>query len=491
MGMMRFIVSPPDRITGEMAQQAYLCGLDRVPWQARVQWDQGELILHRVVSESGSLHIPWVVDGHGLLTLSTATLRERPEPYTLPLELARGKIGQIRNQLAEWQMVGLTGTEAVADKISQATAAFGDAVVTQQASRRSVELAEQALRLAIDAANLLAAAFCDQALGIRRRSGNKLDTLLGADLGSSPLDEYAAREYLQTFNTATVPMVWREIEAREGTFSWDICDQQVEWCGSNGLTICAGPLMQFDQRCVPDWLYLCEGDFESLFSLASEFVEAAVTRYRGKIGTWIAAGRVNTAEAFALTEEEKVKLTARAIELTRAMDPDAGLAVSFDQPWGEYLARQANDFPPLHFADALIRADLGLTALGLEINLGYCPGGTLPRDPLEFNRQLDFWSLLGVPLYLILAVPSSSQPDPMAQRRATTLAEIWTPTSQQAWVSRYLPLFLAKPTIRGVLWSQLRDSEPHSFPHGGLIDLRRHPKPTLRQLASLRQAHLK
>jgi hypothetical protein len=167
------------------------------------------------------------------------------------------------------------------------------------------------------------------------------------------------------------------------------------------------------------------------------------------------------------------------------------VTIAFDQPWAEYLARQGNDFPPLHFADALLRAELGLTGLALELNVGYHPAGTLPRDPLEFSRQIDFWSLLGVPLYLLLAVPSSSQPDPLAQRRAGTLGEVWTPAVQQAWVSRYLPLFLAKPNVRGVLWSQLRDSEPHSFPHGGLFDLRRHPKPALRPLASLRQAHLK
>ena len=37
---------------------------------------------------------------------------------------------------------------------------------------------------------------------------------------------------------------------------------------------------------------------------------------------------------------------------------------------------------------------------------------------------------------------------PLAQRRATTLSEMWTPSSQQSWVNRYLPLFLAKPNIR-------------------------------------------
>jgi len=491
MGLMRFIVSPPDRITEEMAQQAYLCGLDRVPWQSRVRWERGELSLQRAVAESGCLHIPWVVEGHGLLSLATATLCERPRPYSLPLELARGRLGQLRNQLAEWQTLGLVAPQQVTENLHAAIRAFGEAAVGEQGSPRAVECAAQSLRLSLDAVNLLAAAFCEQAMSVRRRLVNKLTTLLGADLGVSMLDDYIAGQYLQTFNAAVVPMVWREIEAREGKFCWDISDQQLAWCRANNLTACAGPLLEFDQRSVPDWLYLCDGDFDSLLSFASEFVAAAVERYRGKVAVWMSAGRVNTAEALSLTEEEKVKLAARAIELTRSLDPEAEIAVSFDQPWAEYLGRQANDFPPLHFADALLRADLGLSALGLEINLGYCPGGTLPRDPLEFSSQLDYWSLLGVPLYLTLAVPSSSDPDPLAQRHATTLGETWTPAAQQAWVSRYLPLLLAKPNVRGVLWSQLRDSEPHSFPHGGLFDLRRHPKPLLRQLASFRQAHVK
>ena len=50
---------------------------------------------------------------------------------------------------------------------------------------------------------------------------------------------------------------------------------------------------------------------------------------------------------------------------------------------------------------------------------------------------------------------------------------------------------LAKPYVHGILWGQLRDAEPHDFAHGGLFDLRRHPKPALRQLASIRQAHLR
>lgn len=491
MGLMRLTISPPDRITEEMARQAYLCGLDRVPWRGWNRWTPGELVIQRAVTESGNLHIPWPVEGHGVVTLSTATLRERPEPYRLPLELARGKIGQVRNQLAEWEMLGLAVPDTVRRLLREAIALLGDAVVADQQSAASLAAAEKALRLALDAAVELAAAFAEQAVAIRRRTSGKLNVLLGGHLGSTVLDDYVAGQYLQTFNAAIVPMVWREIEPREGEFLWEICDEQMAWCRAQGLTVCAGPLVDLDSRSIPDWVPTSANRFEDLCTSVSEFVAAVVTRYRGKVDTWLAAGRVNTGEAFSLSEEERVRLAARAVELTRALDAQAGIAISFDQPWGEYLARRGDDFPPLHFADALLRADLGLTGLALEVNLGYSPGGTLPRDPLEFSRQIDFWALLGSPLYLILAVPSSSQPDPLAQKQAGTLGEHWTPAAQQAWVGRYLPLFLAKTSVRGVFWNQIRDFEPHGFPHGGLFDLRRHPKPALRLLASMRQAHLR
>ncbi len=58
-------------------------------------------------------------------------------------------------------------------------------------------------------------------------------------------------------------------------------------------------------------------------------------------------------------------------------------------------------------------------------------------------------------------------------------------------MGRYVPLILAKPYVHGIVWNQLRDFEPHDFPHGGLIDLRRQPKPALAQLAAIRRAHLK
>ena len=490
MGQMRFVVSPPGRITNEAVQQAYLSGIDRISWQVQSVMERGDLVLRRAVSESANLHIPWQVEGRGWLTLSSGSLCEQYGPYQLPLELARGTIGQLRDQLAEWQTIGLIVPKKITEKVSEAVRYFGRAAVGQEDRRASAALAEGAIRTALDAADLLAATYVDQAIAARRRAGGKLSSFLGADLGVSLLDDYSAEQFLLTFNAAAVPLCWREIEATEGSYYWTICDKQIEWCRNHSLEVCCGPLLKLDPQGLPDRLYLWEDDFDTVLSFVSEFVSAAVTRYRGKVDLWQCAGRLNSADVLSLSEEDKLRLAARTIELTRSLDPDTPVVVSFDQPWAEYMSRRETDFPPLYFADALVRAGLDLTGVMLEINLGYCPGGTLPRTTLELGRQLDYWSLLGLPLFVSLSVPSGYHEDPLARRRVSLPPGDWTAGTQQAWVARYLPLVLSKSYVRGVLWNQLRDSEPHDFPHGGLFDARRNPKPALRTLASIRRAHL-
>lgn len=488
MGLLRFIVSPPGRLTAAMAEQCCASGLDRVPWPIQVRLEGNLLLVERNTDESANLHVPWDVPGQGRLMLSTASLMERPEPYQLPLELARGKIGQLRNQLAEWQSMGLALSEATSIKLAEAVACFGRAAITaDEWWEDSAAMAERALAAAVEASALLAACYTDQAIAVRRRINGKLPVVLGANLGRSPLDEELASGFLQAFQAAVVPFNWRDMESVEGEYAWNDGDQQLQWCRERGVQVYSGPLVQFDQLTVPDWLYAWQGDFERLAALSTAFVERVVARCRGQVDVWQCAGRMHSTDALALTEEERLRLTARAVEITRAFDPEVPVLVSFDQPWGEYLSRRECDFPPLQFADALVRAGLRLNGFALEINLG----GSLPRDAVDLSRQLDYWAVLGLPLHVVLTIPSDVRDDPLANRRTERATEYWTPALQQAWLARWLPMLLAKPYIAGVFWNQLRDSEPHEFPHGGLYDLRRSPKPALRTLTSVRQGYLK
>ena len=64
----------------------------------------------RETTESGRLFVPWPIEGHGTPIVGTATLAERPAPYVLAVELARGKLNDVRNQLADWTQMGLRST---------------------------------------------------------------------------------------------------------------------------------------------------------------------------------------------------------------------------------------------------------------------------------------------------------------------------------------------------------------------------------------------
>ena len=418
MGTMRFRVFPTERITAEMVQQAYLSGIDRISWPVRASVEGDELILQRSVPDSANLHAPWPVEGHGTVTLASAILIERPEPYRLPLELARGTVVQVRNQLSEWQSIGLAVPEAVHVKLATAVERLSWASVEQDDASLSAGHAEESLRAALDAANLLAAAYAEQAIAVRRHNEGIHFGLLGADLGTTLLDDYTSRQFLRSFNAAELPICWRETETTEGNMTWVVNDKQVEWCRAHGLKILAGPLLMLDPRSLPDWLSLFEDDFESVLDFVSGFIETAVKRYRGKVDYWICAGRVNDAEVLPLSEQERLRLVARTVELVRSLDPFAPVLVSFDQPWAEYMRQQHTDFPPLVFADALVRAGLDVGGLMMEINVGCYPGGTLPRHPLEFSRQLDTWSKLGLPLWLSFSAPSADDEDSLAQRNS-------------------------------------------------------------------------
>src|SRR5439155_7651438 len=159
-----------------------------------------------------------------------------------------------------------------------------------------------------------------------------------------------------------------------------------------------------------------------LLGFMLDHVRAVVERYLGKVDLWQVAARLTHGHALGLSEEARLQFAAKAIAVVRQLDPTTPLVVSFDQPWAEYLASEQLDLAPMHFADALVRADLGLSGLGLEINIGYHPGGSMQRGPLAISRLVDNWSLLELPLLVALTLPSSAADDPQAHSNVRVLS---------------------------------------------------------------------
>ena len=493
MGLMRLIVHDRQRIPPGGLEHVHMCGQDDLPWFGRAYFSNDQLVIERNEDDSGRVFVPWRIGEAGPLLVSTSTLMERDAPYILEVELARGMANNLRNQIAQWEMMGLVVPKPLRDKVLAATTQFARAATAQSDVPTAADWAEKSLATTVDAMRDLTGEYIGQALAMRRAQQRQFTSWFGVHLGNKVPKPNIARQVATTFNMVSLPFTWRTIEAVEGRRNWDDADAQVDWAHSVGLRISAGPLLELDDRGVPDWTYLWEGDFDSLLSFMLDHVRAVVERYRGKVHLWQVAARMTHGHALGLGEEARLQLAAKAITLVRQLDPSTPLVVSFDQPWAEYLASEQLDLAPMHFADALVRADLGLSGLGLEINVGYEPGGSLHRGPLAISRLVDTWSLLELPLLVALTLPSSAAEDPQSSGKVHVLSselDEVTPQSQSDWIAEHVPLLVAKNAVQVVLWNQLSDAAPHHYPHSGLFDAADKPKPALEALRKIRQNYL-
>ena len=110
-----------------------MCGADELPWFGRAYMSGNQLVIERAESDSGSVYVPWRIDGHGVLLVATSTLMERERPYQLEVELARGTINRLRNQVAQWEMLGLIISDGMRKQVLAMTHDFSQAATTEDA----------------------------------------------------------------------------------------------------------------------------------------------------------------------------------------------------------------------------------------------------------------------------------------------------------------------------------------------------------------------
>lgn len=469
-------------------------GPDNMPWPTHVQVDPDERLLRvsRGVDESGYLVVPWEVPGIGRLMGASATLMERSTPYSLLIEQARGKVNQLRGQLADWRAGGLNVPQPLLLAVHEASLAFGRSV-TQPPSEQANVQALDALGLAYHRADELVGAYVEQVFQIRHQRQPRLETGLGVRLGPDVPQGAVADEVSRTFNTASLTLAWHQAEPTEGQYTFERFDDVLTWALARDLEMTAGPLIDFSSARLPGWLWDHQGNLSAVASALCSYVDRAVRRYRGKIRRWQLTTASNCARVLDLGEEELLWLTVRLAEAARQVDPSLELVVGIAQPWGEYLAQDEHVHSPFIFADTLIRNSINMAALDLELVMGVSPRGSYVRDRLEASRLLDLYSLLGVPMRVTLGYPSANHADPDADPELRVDAGRWRDAyslqTQADWAGSFTALALAKPYVQAVHWTHLSDAEPHAIPHAGLVS-ETGMKPALERLRQLRETHL-
>ena len=318
---MRFVPPPLERISPEVWSQAYVAGLEGIPYPTTSEHDAEMCTVVRDIDESGMLYLPYAVDGVGEYYLSTASLMERAEPYLLRLELARGTVNRLRNQMVDWEMAGLRVPADLQAKVRHSAGVFARAASLRQTSPDEAQrLAGDAIRFACLAIDRLGQEYGRQALAFRHQTAARLATLLAGDIGmDGAYTGEGAEAFHRAFNAVSLPVSWKELEPESGEYDWTALDRQMEWCQQQNVrAICLGPIFDPAPGLLPDWIYLWEDDFEQLQSRVVHFLQNVVLRCKGRVLLWHAAAGLNLPNALAINEEQRLRLAVRCIEAVRA-----------------------------------------------------------------------------------------------------------------------------------------------------------------------------
>lgn len=487
MARLRFSVPNAQDFDAKVWETAYITGLEGIPWFCEHSLVDDQFSIGRQIDESGKLNIVWPSRTLGNVCLSTTSLRVGEETYSLPIEIARGTVHRLKSLSSEWQRVGMRLPDSFYPLAEQSLSELLCGLTSHGDRSEQTDRAQRSIDLALQASIDLCEAFSLQALDARRKSEGRLSTLLGCRLEKAiPLPRWES-DLRTAFNLISVPAELGLVESASGNLDFAVFDQQVDWAANSDQKVCVGPLIDFRDGRLPEWMLLLNESFDSVLQTACRHAQQTVERYRGRVHLWNCAAGINVPNKHRWSDEQILRLAVSIIETVRRIDDRAPTLLTIDQPWSEYLRNDANGISPLHFADALIRADLGLSGLCLELNFDAWPGGTLPRDPIEISRLIDRWSMLGLPLMIVLTNPTEAAiGSNMSQVTGWRTPE----SSGHIEPETIVRLLLAKPAVHAILWNQLSDGSDETGCSRGLWTSDGQAKPLLSNIADLRKNYL-
>ena len=469
MGTIVFLTPSRRFLTPAAVDCAYMVGSDGIPWATKVATIDDRLIVTRATHESGRFVIPWSLPDGRCVALSTATLLASDEPYHLALELSRGTLDYVQGQLALWESRGLIVRDVLRQQLQQALRHFVNASLCQSDQRRCATESEASLQIGLTLMDELSGDVV--AFGGSHGAVSTVPGLWGVSLHDPAEIPYLPLVSGAPWNSCLVRPTWRHCEPNPGEWNWQEFQQMLDAARRTRSRLACGPLLRLSRDELPDWLYLWGDDFDTIQSYVTAFVQAIATQFRQDVALWYCSAGTNAEDAFQMSEEQRLRLTVSALESLRQADPRTPAIVSIRQPWGEYLGRTSMDLSPRQFADILVRAELGLSGIGLELSIDCRLGKTLTRSLLEFHRLIDRWSVFGLPLVLFLSIPTPTERSESGDSVLDYVAEL-------------LRMLSHRSSVNGIVWNPLCDEADWS---GGLLGMDGQAKPLLKVLQQFRE----
>lgn len=465
---------------------AYVVGSDGVPLRADVEVAQGQLICQKRAEGPAGLALLWPVQGCGAILLETSRLVERDKAYNLPLELVRGRLMRISQKREDWGLFDFDGFQPVAADIDKARDLFVEAIKEDDPARQ-FKLAEKALHLSVLAGEKLSHFHADIFLARRRQTHAFSRRTIGCTVDPANTSDAYRQELRDAFDFVHLPIPWRLVEPKQQEFNWRPLDSWVEYLTKQRIPIHAGPLVNFHESQLPDWLAMYETDFETVRNLIFDHARRIVERYANYVHHWDVISGVHSDNIFNFTFEQLMEVTRVTVSLVKQAAPRAQVMINLTAPWGEYYARNQRTIPPMLYADMVVQSGVSFDGLGAQFIFGPAQDGMFVRDMFQISERLDRLGNFGKPVHLTaVQVPSSAETGPHGS--GGTWRKPWDEAVQAQWLKEFYAIALSKPFVESITWADLSDRPDHPFmPSGGLLKADLTPKLASKALAAIRK----
>lgn len=466
---------------------AYLVGSDNVPIRGEFAYVDGEIQCRKRAAGPAALTLLWETRNFGKIMLETTRLPEREEPYLLNLELARSRMMRMLQKREEWGLFDVAEGQPINEKSNDCRDLLLQAIVNLEDMAQASNYADQCLNLALPLSEQAAMTHADLLLQRRLATRSFPRGAFGSCIDPALASESYRRLLLANSDFAYYPLRWKDLEPQEQSFAWPAADEWMDFLRRARIPVVAGPLVQFNEQSIPDWLYMWEHDYENVRDLLYEHIERIVSRYSQQVVLWNVLSGLHVNAQFSFTFDQLMDLTRMAVGQVKKINPQSRTMIELTQPWGEYYAINQRSIPPLLYAEMIVQSGIVFDMFGVQIRFGMPRDGCWQRDLFQISSMLDRFAPLGKPLMISgLQVPSAVDSGTNGQA-AGIWRKPWSDTLQSKWVEAVTNIALSKPFVEAVCWQELADHPHMQMRNGGLVSADLTPKLSYKTWVAIRR----
>ena len=239
-------------------------------------------------------------------------------PYVLAVELARGKLNDVRTVgRLEDPPLGLRPTVELDQALADAQHAF--ILAATSTDRPDVSLA--AAQASLQAASCLAGDLygclyepdpAEPALGVLPAANPSW-----VHVGCASSEAAVLGHWPTTFNTCHIGVTWKQIAPTEGRYSWEVFDALLAWERASEWPSRLGPSSIFARVRCPTGSGSGKVMARRLVVWSQTLSGKLCVCYKGKIPLWHLVHRMASGEILGLSEEDQIRIARCAIQVVR------------------------------------------------------------------------------------------------------------------------------------------------------------------------------